>query len=49
MSTDPVVVEGAREGFEVTVGVRSPSPLLRVVEPLAVRVRVVVGPVHGGL
>ncbi len=40
VSTDPVVVEGARMGFEVTVGVRSPSPLLRVVEPLAVRVRV---------
>ncbi|MGC8915525.1 MAG: CdaR family protein [Thermoanaerobaculum sp.] len=40
VSTDPVVVEGARAGFEVTVGVRSPSPLLRVMEPLAVRVRV---------
>lgn len=40
VSTDPVVVEGARAGFTVTVGVRSPSPLLRVVEPLAVQVRV---------
>ncbi|BCW92116.1 CdaR family protein [Thermoanaerobaculum aquaticum] len=43
VSTDPVVVEGARMGFEVTVGVRSPSPLLRVVGPLAVRVRVDIG------
>lgn len=43
VSTDPVAVEGARAGFAVTVGVRSPSPLLRVVEPLAVQVRVEMG------
>ncbi|MGQ9496643.1 MAG: CdaR family protein [Thermoanaerobaculaceae bacterium] len=43
LSTDPVVVEGARAGFSVVVGVRSPSPLMQVVEPLAVWVRVEVG------
>lgn len=43
LSTDPVVVEGARGGFSVAVGVRSPSPLMHVVEPLAVWVRVEVG------
>lgn len=48
VSTDPVVVEGARAGFAVTVGVRSPSPLLRVVEPLAVHVQVELDRVGSG-
>jgi len=46
LGTDPVVVEGARSGFSVTVSVRSPTPLLQVLEPLAVTVRVEV--THAG-
>lgn len=47
--TDPVVLEGAQRSFSVTVGVRSPSPLLRVVEPLAVQVTVELGSASAGL
>jgi YbbR domain-containing protein len=36
--TEAVLLEGARQSFAVTVGVRLPSPLLRLVEPSAVTV-----------
>jgi len=42
--TDPVSVDGADGPVEALVAVRSPNPLMRIVEPLAVRVVVQIGP-----
>lgn len=42
--TDPVSVEGADGPVDALVAVRSPQPLMRIVEPLAVRVIVQVVP-----
>ena len=38
MTTDPLDVDGADGPVEALVAVRSPHPLVRIVEPLAVRV-----------
>lgn len=38
VATDPVSVDGADGPVEVLVAVRSPHPLVRIIEPLAVRV-----------
>jgi YbbR domain-containing protein len=38
VSTDPVSVDGADGPVEVLAAVRSPYPLVRIIEPLAVRV-----------
>lgn len=43
LTTDPLDVEGAAGPVEALVAVRSPHPLVRVLEPLAVRVVVRVG------
>jgi len=45
--TDPVDVDGADGSVDVLVAVRAPQSLMRVVEPLAVRVIVKVTPVRG--
>lgn len=42
--TDPVVVTGATTTVEAMVAVHSPHPLVRIVEPLTVRVAVTVTP-----
>ncbi len=42
MITEAISVDGAEQTVEATVAVRSPHPLVRVEEPLAVRVRVTV-------
>ncbi len=44
VATDPVNVVGADGPVEALVAVRSPQPLIRVVEPLSVRVIVQVAP-----
>lgn len=38
VSTDPVNVDGADASVDAVVAVRSPQPLMRIVEPLTVRV-----------
>jgi YbbR domain-containing protein len=38
VSTDPVFLDGTNGPVETLVAVRSPHPLIRIVEPLAVRV-----------
>lgn len=43
LTTDPLDVDGATGPIEVLVAVRSPHPLVRVIDPLAVRVVVAVG------
>ena len=45
--TDPVSVDGADAPVDALVAVRSPQPLMRVVEPLAVRVIVQIAPARG--
>ena len=45
--TDPILVDGAEGPVEAVVAVRSPQPLMRIVEPLEVRVIVVIEPVSG--
>jgi YbbR domain-containing protein len=40
VTTDPISVDGAEGPVEAVVGVRSPLPLVRILEPLAVRVTV---------
>lgn len=45
VTTDPVLVDGAEGNVESVVAVRSPLPLARIEEPLAVRVIVAVNPV----
>ncbi len=47
VATDPVGVDGADGPVEALVAVRSPQPLMRIVEPLAVRVIVQVAPARG--
>jgi YbbR domain-containing protein len=42
--TDPVSVDGADSPVDALVAVRSPQPLMRIVEPLAVRVIVEITP-----
>ena len=42
--TDPVSVDGADSPVDTLVAVRSPQPLMRIVEPLAVRVIVEITP-----
>lgn len=42
LSTDPMDIEGATGPVEALVAVRSPHPLVRVIDPLAVRVVVTV-------
>ena len=44
VTTEPVAVDGAEGPVEAVVTVRSPQPLVRIIEPLAVRVTVEVGP-----
>ena len=51
VSTDPVSVDGADGPIEVLAAVRAPYPLVRIVEPVAVRVVVTLAPrpePHGG-
>jgi YbbR domain-containing protein len=52
VTTEPVNVDGADGPVETQAAVRSPNPLMRVVEPLTVRVVVEIGParpeVRGG-
>jgi YbbR domain-containing protein len=43
--TDPVTVDGAGGAVEANVAVRSPSPLIRVVQPSTVRVTVQIVPI----
>ncbi|HPC82547.1 MAG TPA: CdaR family protein [Thermoanaerobaculaceae bacterium] len=44
LTTDPLDVDGASGPVEALVAVRSPHPLVRVIDPLAVRVVARVGP-----
>lgn len=44
VATDPVSVDGAEGSIETVSTVRSPHPLMRIVEPLAVRVTVTLAP-----
>jgi YbbR domain-containing protein len=46
VSTDPVNVDGAEGSVDAVVAVRSPQPLMRIVEPLTVRVIVEIVPAH---
>lgn len=46
LTTDPVAVDGAKGTVEALALVRTPHPLVRIVEPLAVRVAVIVLPAH---
>lgn len=43
LTTDPLDVEGASGPIEALVAVRSPHPLVRVIDPLAVRVVIAIG------
>ena len=47
ITTEPVNVDGADGPVEAQAVVRSPNPLMRVVEPLTVRVTVEIVPVRG--
>ena len=40
VTTDAIAVDGAEGPVEAVVAVRSPQPLVRIIEPLAVRVAV---------
>jgi YbbR domain-containing protein len=44
VTTEPVNVDGADGPVEALAAVRSPNPLMRIVEPLTVRVVIQVGP-----
>jgi hypothetical protein len=44
VTTEPVNVDGADGPVEAQAAVRSPNPLMRVVEPLTVRVVVEIAP-----
>jgi len=44
LTTDPVAVDGAKGTVEAIATVRTPHPLVRILEPLTVRVAVVVLP-----
>lgn len=46
VATDPVNVDGAEGSVETVSTVRSPHPLMRVIEPLAVHVTVTLAPVR---
>jgi YbbR domain-containing protein len=46
VTTEPVNVDGADGPVEAQAAVRSPNPLMRVVEPLTVRVTVEIAPAH---
>jgi hypothetical protein len=48
VSTEPVVLDGAEGPVEARVAVRSPHPLVRIEDPLVVRVVVEVVPDRGG-
>ena len=47
VTTEPVNVDGTDGPVEAQAAVRSPHPLMRVVEPLTVRVSVEIVPTHG--
>jgi len=47
VTTEPVNVDGTDGPVEAQAAVRSPNPLMRVVEPLTVRVSVEIVPTHG--
>jgi hypothetical protein len=49
VATEPVNVDGADGPVEAQAAVRSPNPLMRVVEPLTVRVVVEIAPVRSDI